>query len=76
MEILNKISQLVLMGYTISFKSYPLDLLYIEMTYDNHYHAKYMLTIPCKVEVDYILAVLDILRYRIEKLIHEEKQDD
>ena len=76
MDILNKINELVLMGYTVSFKPYPFDLVCIKMTYDNYYHANHMLTIPCKVKAEYILLILDELRFKIEKMIYEEKMND
>ena len=71
MEILNKISELVSEGYTVCFKSYPGGRVYIELTYDNFYHANHLLAhldvIKQGYDSDCVVTILDCLKHKIEQ---------
>ena len=75
MDILNKIGELTLQGYTVTFKPSPEQCICIEMTYLRFYHAVYVLTFPCEVPESYIGWLLDDLKEKIDRLV-EEKQND
>lgn len=75
MEILNRISQLALMGYTVSFKQWFPGFVCMEMTYERYYHSHYMLVVPIEVPAEYILVLLDEMRFKIDKLVMERKNE-
>ena len=72
MEVLNKINELSLEGYTVCFKFHSGDCVGIEMTYDRSYHANHMLTnlddIKPEHMSDCIMAILNGLKHKIEYL--------
>lgn len=80
MEVLNKINELVLEGYTVCFKLYPGDYISIEVTYDRVYHANHMLThldyIKPEHVSDCIVMILDDLKHKIQQLKEDRKQHE
>lgn len=73
MEILNKIAELAQIGYTVSFKQWFPGFVCMEMTYEHYYHSHYALVVPIKVPAEYILVLLDEMRFKIDKLVMERK---
>lgn len=76
MEILNRISQLALMGYTVSFKQHPFGTVCMEMTYDHYYHAYYLLYLPIDMDSDLFMGILDDLKRKIDQLIEKERKNE
>lgn len=80
MEILNKINELVLEGYTVCFKLYPGDYVGIKVSYDNFYHANHILPhlddIKPEHVPDCIVVTLDDLKHKIEQLKENSKQHE
>ncbi len=74
MDILNKIGELTLQGYTVTFKPSPEHCICMEMTYLHYYHTFYVLTLPCDVPSDRIMMLLDEMKKKIDRMVEERNR--